>query len=125
MRRGIAARRLTSIARRRDATASTLPDVRQADRNQTICGLFPRLDARLYPTTRTRMRLRVAARSSLLRFALLAALAGGAAYPSAAQQSGSAGTRVFTAEDYKRAEKFMVYNTRPLVFHDVRGKWLS
>jgi dipeptidyl aminopeptidase/acylaminoacyl peptidase len=71
------------------------------------------------------MRLRVAARSSLLRFALLAALAGGAAYPSAAQQGGSAGTRVFTAEDYKRAEKFMVYNTRPLVFHDVRGKWLA
>ena len=71
------------------------------------------------------MRLRVAACSSILRFASLAVLAGGAAFSSAAQQGVSSRPRVFTAEDYKRAEKFMAYNTRPLVFHDVRGKWLA
>ena len=41
-----------------------------------------------------------------------------------AQPGNSAGQHVFTADDYKRAEKFMAYNTRPLVFHEVRGKWL-
>jgi dipeptidyl-peptidase-4 len=51
-------------------------------------------------------------------------LAGCAGFPSTAQQGGSAGPHVFTAEDYKRAERFMAYNTRPLVFHEVRGKWL-
>ena len=70
------------------------------------------------------MRLRAPMRFPLFRVALLAAFAGCAVFPSTAQQTNSAGPRVFTAEDYKRAEKFMAYNTRPLVFHDVRGKWL-
>src|SRR5271165_1332601 len=69
------------------------------------------------------MRLRVHV-FSLFRFSLLTAAAFCALNPSAAQQTSSAAQRVFTAEDYKRAEKFMAYNTRPLVFHDVRGKWL-
>ncbi len=30
-----------------------------------------------------------------------------------------------TAADYQRAEKFLPYNTRPLVFHDVRPSWLT
>jgi len=42
----------------------------------------------------------------------------------AAQQGGA--LRVLTAEDYERAEKFMPYNTKPLVLHsDVHPKWLS
>ena len=70
------------------------------------------------------MRLRVTTTFLLFRFALLAALAGCVAIPLAAQQADSGGRRVLTAEDYKHAEKFMIYNVRPLVFHDVRGKWL-
>src|SRR5262245_23652750 len=42
-----------------------------------------------------------------------------------AQQAAPAG-RVFTAEDYARAERFMGYNTNPLVFHGaVRPNWLA
>ena len=70
------------------------------------------------------MPLRAPIRFPLFRIALLAAFAGCVVFPGASQQTSSAGPRVFTAEDYKRAEKFMAYNTRPLVFHDVRGKWL-
>jgi dipeptidyl-peptidase-4 len=70
------------------------------------------------------MRLRVMIPSVAFRFGLLAACAGCVVFPSKAQQANSAGQRVLTADDYKRAEKFMVYNVRPLVFHDVRGTWL-
>ena len=70
------------------------------------------------------MRLRVTTSFLLFRFALLAGLAGCVAIPLTAQQADSAGRRVLTAEDYKHAEKFMIYNVRPLVFHDVRGRWL-
>src|SRR5580692_5266252 len=75
-------------------------------------------------TTRNRMRLPVTMYSLLFRFAFLAASAGCTVFPGSAQQTNSAGQRVFTADDYKRAEKFMVYNVRPLVSHDVRGPWL-
>jgi dipeptidyl-peptidase-4 len=71
------------------------------------------------------MRLRVTRSSLLFRFALLAAIACCVLFPCDAQQTNSAGQRAFTADDYKRAEKFMVYNVRPLVFHDVRGTWLT
>src|SRR5271170_3311675 len=70
------------------------------------------------------MRFRVTVCSSVFRFVLVAALAASAAILSAAQQGNSGAPRVVTAEDYKHAEKFMAYNVRPLVFHDVRGKWL-
>jgi dipeptidyl-peptidase-4 len=60
----------------------------------------------------------------LLRWGLLAIFAVCSAIPSAAQQSHSPAPRAFTADDYKQAEKFMTYNTRPLVFHEVRGKWM-
>ena len=70
------------------------------------------------------MRLRATMTSPVFRFALLAAFAGCAVFPSDAQQTNSAGRRVLTVDDYKHAEKFMAYNVRPLVFHDVRGKWL-
>jgi dipeptidyl-peptidase-4 len=69
------------------------------------------------------MQLRVPTRSPLFRFAVLALFAGCSALSSAGQQNGSEAPRAFTADDYKRAEKFMAYNTRPLMFHDVRGKW--
>ncbi len=39
----------------------------------------------------------------------------------AAQQPSAA---VVTAADYQRAEKFLTYNTSPLVFHRVRATWL-
>jgi len=70
------------------------------------------------------MRLRVTVASPMLRFGLLVAIAVCSTNSSAAQQSNSAEPRAFTADNYKRAEKFMAYNTRPLVFHDVRVKWL-
>src|SRR5262245_33460753 len=58
------------------------------------------------------------------RFAgvLVASLLASAA-PIVAQQ---AARRVFTADDYARAERFMGYNTNPLVFHaTVRPGWLA
>lgn len=70
------------------------------------------------------MRLRVTVASPMLRFGLLVAIAVCSTNSSAGQQSNSAEPRAFTADNYKRAEKFMAYNTRPLVFHDVRVKWL-
>src|SRR5580704_18508746 len=71
------------------------------------------------------MRLRVTVCSALFRFALTATFAVcAAAIPSVAQQGNSWAPRIITADDYKHAEKFMAYNVRPLVFHDVRGKWL-
>ncbi|MGC1621020.1 MAG: DPP IV N-terminal domain-containing protein, partial [Candidatus Acidiferrum sp.] len=59
-----------------------------------------------------------------VRIGFLAAIAVCAAIPSVARQSDSAGPRGVTAADYQRAEKFMSYNTRPLVYHDVRATWL-
>jgi dipeptidyl aminopeptidase/acylaminoacyl peptidase len=59
-----------------------------------------------------------------MRFALLAGFAICVGLPSGAQQTGTTAARAFTAADYQHAEKFMAYNTRPLVFHDVRVKWL-
>jgi dipeptidyl-peptidase 4 len=70
------------------------------------------------------MRFRVTVCSPLVRFAVSVVVAVSAVMPSAAQQSNSTVPRAFTADDYKRAEKFMPYNTRPLVFHEARGKWL-
>ncbi len=47
------------------------------------------------------------------------------AVPCVAQQPGGEAPRAFTAADYARAEKFMGYNTTPLVFHSgVRPTWL-
>jgi len=51
-------------------------------------------------------------------------VAASAAMPCSAQQSSVAEPRALTTADYQRAEKFMAYNTRPLVFHEVRAKWL-
>jgi dipeptidyl-peptidase 4 len=70
------------------------------------------------------MEQRVTRTCHMYRFLLLAACGGCMVFSSAAQQASSGGPRVFTADDYKRAEQFMDYNTRPLVFHQVRGKWL-
>jgi dipeptidyl-peptidase 4 len=42
-----------------------------------------------------------------------------------AQQHGSEAPRTFTAADYARAEKFMNYNTTPLVLHGVRPTWMA
>jgi dipeptidyl-peptidase 4 len=70
------------------------------------------------------MRFRLRLRTLAHRFFHLAVIAICVAIPCSAQQSNAAGRRFFAADDYKRAEKFMAYNTRPLVFHEVRGKWL-
>jgi dipeptidyl aminopeptidase/acylaminoacyl peptidase len=65
------------------------------------------------------MRFRVHVRASLfLKFALMAALA------VAATSISSSAQQILTAADYQRAEKFMGYNTSPLVFHNVRPHWL-
>jgi len=65
------------------------------------------------------MRIRRQARANLmLKHFLMTALAVAAASISVdAQQS-------LTAADYQHAEKFMGYNTSPLVFHNVRAHWL-
>jgi dipeptidyl aminopeptidase/acylaminoacyl peptidase len=48
-----------------------------------------------------------------------------AAAPAAAQQPAAGAPRALTAADYARAEKFMNYNTTPLVFRgSVRPAWL-
>jgi dipeptidyl-peptidase-4 len=73
------------------------------------------------------------------RVVLLATLAVCTAMPLTAQESGTTNTattttnttttsatrQVLTAADYSRAEKFMAYNTRPLVLHEVHAKWLD
>jgi len=61
---------------------------------------------------------------SLLPLIESAALALGYAPLSAAQQS-SGGAGAVTVADYQHAEKFLPYNTRPLVFHEVRATWLQ
>ena len=61
---------------------------------------------------------------SVLQFVILPALLI-AAVPSLAQQSAAEGKRAFTTADYAHAEKFMAYNTTPLVFHTVRATWLQ
>src|SRR6266571_9372250 len=54
------------------------------------------------------------------RFAALSILALSLAIPCFSQ------TRVLTTDDYARAEKFMGYNTNPLVLHSgVRPTWLQ
>ncbi|MGC2752311.1 MAG: DPP IV N-terminal domain-containing protein, partial [Candidatus Acidiferrum sp.] len=63
--------------------------------------------------------------SLAFRFVLPAALAACVVIPSVAQQNSSAEQRVVTAADYQHAEKFMAYNTRPLIYHDVRPEWLT
>ncbi|MHB8215087.1 MAG: S9 family peptidase [Candidatus Sulfotelmatobacter sp.] len=61
---------------------------------------------------------------SLLLLVELAVLALGYAPLSAAQQR-SGGAGAMTVADYQLAEKFLPYNTRPLVFHEVRATWLQ
>jgi dipeptidyl-peptidase 4 len=56
----------------------------------------------------------------------LSAFAAGASLTLAAQQPPSAAPAAFTAADYARAEKFMGYNTTPLVLHSgVHATWLA
>ena len=66
--------------------------------------------------------------SFLLPFALISAFALATAQPSAAQQPSASTTTgspvAVTAADYQHAEKFLAYNTSPLVFHRVRPTWL-
>jgi dipeptidyl aminopeptidase/acylaminoacyl peptidase len=68
------------------------------------------------------MRFRVLTTSLFLLAALVAVLGG--ASISAAQQT-NASVSAVTVGDYQRAEKFLPYNTRPLVSHEVRATWLT
>lgn len=70
------------------------------------------------------MRLQVTVAGRVLRVGVLVAMAASVALPGAAQQSEKSGALALTDADYQRAEKFMAYNTRPLVYHDVRATWL-
>ena len=69
------------------------------------------------------MRLRVCANVSAWRMFLLVIGAVCLALPSFAQQTGAG--RVFTPADYEHAAKFLAFNTRPLVYHEVHPKWIS
>src|SRR5271156_2472858 len=77
---------------------------------------------------RFRMCFRSQTFSFFLSFASIAAVAIAAASTSAAQQASSStassATVAVTAADYQRAEKFLAYNTSPLVFHRGRPPWL-
>ena len=68
------------------------------------------------------MQFQACARTLALPVALVVAAAAFAPLCAARQTSGSAGA--VTASDYQRAEKFLPYNTTPLVFHKVRATWL-
>lgn len=74
------------------------------------------------------MRIRDTRSAFLLRSVLFVAAIGCLAVPSLAHQSdgasASSAPRAVTAADYAHAEKFMAYNTRPLVYHEVRANWL-
>ena len=45
--------------------------------------------------------------------------------PLSAGQQISGGAGAVTVADYQHAEKFLPYNTQPLVFHEVRATWLA
>lgn len=66
----------------------------------------------------------VAGRRTVVAFAFCAALLSMAALASA-QQVASDTPRAVTADDYARAERFMAYNTAPLVSGAGRATWLS
>ncbi|MGH9743937.1 MAG: DPP IV N-terminal domain-containing protein, partial [Candidatus Acidiferrum sp.] len=63
--------------------------------------------------------------SALFRLVLIAGAGVYAAIPSVAQESNPAALRALSAADYQHAEKFMPYNTRPLVYHQVHPKWVA
>jgi dipeptidyl aminopeptidase/acylaminoacyl peptidase len=64
-------------------------------------------------------------RLSRVRFGLVSGLVLAAGIPLLAQQADSA-RRALTSDDYARAERFMAYNTQPLVFRTaVRPTWVS
>ena len=69
------------------------------------------------------MQFRRLALSMLSLFELAALALGYAALSAAQQRSGGAGA--VTVADYQHAEKFLPYNTRPLLFHEVRATWLQ
>jgi dienelactone hydrolase len=71
------------------------------------------------------MRERATTGAFLLRFGLPAAAAIFMAIPTVARQAEGAAPRALTAADYEHAEKFMSYNTMPLVYHQVHPKWLA
>jgi dipeptidyl-peptidase 4 len=70
------------------------------------------------------MRLRMFANSFVRRIIALGTLAVCSAIFAGAQESGTT-RRVLTAADYQHAAKFLVFNTRSLVYHSVRPIWIS
>ena len=70
------------------------------------------------------MSYRATAPSIFFRILWTAGILAAAAMPALGQQGGGATLPVTTA-DYQRAEKFVGYNTTPLVFHKIRPAWLS
>ena len=62
--------------------------------------------------------------SFLLPVALVAVAVAGTVQSAAAQQAGGAAPAV-SAADYQRAEKFLGYNSTPLVHHKIRPSWIS
>ena len=70
------------------------------------------------------MSARVKISSQVFRWTVLFAMAVSIVARGAAQQNSAAAAREVTAADYQHAEKFMAYNTRPLVYHEVRPSWL-
>src|SRR5258707_14890821 len=65
---------------------------------------------------------RTQGKSSLLKLTLLAASLISSAF--ALAPGGADSARTLTTADYAHAEKFMNYNTTPLVLHAVRPQWL-
>src|SRR5579862_692803 len=72
--------------------------------------------------TRDQMRHLDRAHFSVWRNFFAAAITLGVAGTTMAQQANA--PHALTAADYQHAEKFLAFNTRPLVYHEVRAKWL-
>jgi len=63
--------------------------------------------------------------SKVFRWTLMLAVTASFVPHCTAQQNAAAAPREMTAADYQHAEKFMSYNTRLLVYHEVRPNWLT
>ncbi len=70
------------------------------------------------------MRFRMPELRFAFRCAVLLAAMACAVMPCAAQLADTVAPKAMTAADYQHAEKYMAYDTRPLVYHEVRPAWL-
>ncbi|HKV26281.1 MAG TPA: DPP IV N-terminal domain-containing protein [Candidatus Acidoferrum sp.] len=71
------------------------------------------------------MRFQTGVLQMAVRAASIASLAACLAIPCMPQEAENGSRHTVAAADYEHAEKFLAYETRPLVFHEVRANWVS